>query len=184
MLYNRHGRRQIFAMYAKFSAWMNDYFHNFKGFSLRISFLGSRAWWIGLLLSIIHFKLLLFQTSKNLTFFPSSIFHNINWLPPPTSTSLNRKTYFVQRSPTWPCVTLFRYLGFLLNYSCLCKTKFVVFKMQNISITWLRHSWSPTKYNNNPVWRQLKKWYNFLLQHRNFDTVRFVIMDITNGRVA
>ena len=115
MLYNRHGRRQTFAMSAKFSAWMNDYFHNFKGFSLRISFLGSRAWWIGLLLSIIHFKLLLFQTSKNLTFFPSSILHNINWLPPPTSTSLNRKTYFVQWSPTWPWFTLFRYLGFLLN---------------------------------------------------------------------
>ena len=56
--------------------------------------------------------------------------------------------------------------------------------MQNIWITWLRHSWSPSKYNNNPVWRQLKKWCNFLLQHRNFDTVRFVIMDITNGRVA
>ena len=115
MLYNRHGRRQAFAMYAKFRAWMNDSFHNFKEFSLRISFLGSRAWWIGLLLSIIHFKLLLFQASKNLTFFPSSILHNINWLPHPTSPSLNRKTYFVQWSPTWPWFTLFGYLGFLLN---------------------------------------------------------------------
>ena len=74
MLYNRLGRRRTFAMYTKSSAWMNDCFRSFKGFSLQISSLGSRPWWIGLLLSIIHFKLF-FKHLKILPFFlpPSSI---------------------------------------------------------------------------------------------------------------
>ena len=78
MLYNRLGRRRTFAMYTKSSAWMNDCFRSFKGFSLRISSLGSRAWWIGLLLSIIHFKLF-FKHLKILPFF----------LPPPSIMSIN-----------------------------------------------------------------------------------------------
>ena len=184
MLYNRLGRRQTFAMYRQniVHEWM-IVFAVLRGLACEWA-----SWGAGPDGSVFYYQLFtsnfIFQASKNLTFFPPSILHNFNWLPHPTSPSLNRKTYFVQWSPTWPWFTLFRYLGFLLNWSCLCKTKFVVFKMQNIWITWLRHSWSATKYNNNPVWRQLKKLYNFLLQHRNFDTVRFVIMDITNGRVA
>ena len=78
MLYNRLGRRRTFAMYTKSSAWMNDCFRSFKGFSLRISSLGSRAWWIGLLLAIIHFKLF-FKHLKILPFF----------LPPPSIMSIN-----------------------------------------------------------------------------------------------
>ena len=97
MLYNRLGRRRTFAMYTKSSAWMNDCFRSFKGFSLQISSLGSRAWWIGLLLSIIHFKLF-FKHLKILPFFlpPSSIMSiNISQRlapsPPPKKNNNNNK---------------------------------------------------------------------------------------------
>ena len=93
MLYNRHGRRQTFAMYAKFSAWMNDYFHNFKGFSLRISFLGSgpdgSVFYYQLFTSNFYF----FKHLKILHFFlpPSSII-STDSLPLPPRPSIVKHT--------------------------------------------------------------------------------------------
>lgn len=115
MLYNRLGRRQTFAMYRQniVHEWM-IVFAVLRGLACEWA-----SWGAGPDGSVFYYQLFtstfIFQASKNLTFVPPSILHNINWLPHPTSPSLNRKTYFVQWSPTWPWFTSFGYLGFLLN---------------------------------------------------------------------
>ena len=93
MLYNRHGRRRTFAMYTKFSAWMNDCFHNFKGFSLRYKLPGEqglmdRSFAINYSLQTLFFKHL-----KILHFFlpPSSII-STDSLPLPPRPSIVKHT--------------------------------------------------------------------------------------------
>ena len=83
MLYNRLGRRQTFAMYRQniVHEWM-IVFAVLRGLACEWA-----SWGAGPDGSVFYYQLFtsnfIFQASKNLTFFPSSILHNINWLPPP-----------------------------------------------------------------------------------------------------
>ena len=184
MLYNRLGRRKTFAMYRQniVHEWM-IVFAVLRGLACEWA-----SWGAGPDGSVFYYQLFtsnfyFFKHLKILHFFlPASSIVSIDSLPLPPRPSIVKHNLCngVQPDRGSHCLDISDFCELVM----LMQNKICGFKMQNIWITWLRHNRSPSKHNNNPVWRQLKKWCNFLLQHRNFDTVRFVIMDITNGRVA